>query len=100
MAKSLREKVKPNLIRRRLDSFFLGNYSKKAFHLMLRLDRVMRDGSIEFDRTGEFKEYLNFSSVEEVEKFLKNFDSNIDSLIGIPHISKVDTLRRKKPKNK
>lgn len=76
MYTSIKSSVDSKLIRRRLDSFLLNNYSRKEFLLSLKIDRV--DTDWEFDRRkGEYN-HLKIKDIEELKMVIKKLDSSFN----------------------
>jgi hypothetical protein len=77
---SLKQRIKPKLIKRRIDSFSNKNYTLREFKLILKLDRTFpNDVPIEFIR-GENIEAINVNGIEGIKKFNKEFKLNIGAV--------------------
>lgn len=82
---SLKEKVKPKLVRRRLDSFFNGNYSRKELLMIIKIDRAFNgeETTFEFDRESDPNDLINLKSIEETKEFMKTIDETFSKSIKI-----------------
>ncbi|EDP69702.1 hypothetical protein FBALC1_09232 [Flavobacteriales bacterium ALC-1] len=89
ISNSIKNKVKSTLIKRRVDSFLLGNYSKQELLLCLKLDRISNGWSFEFDRSGKALNYPNFNNTKEVDAFLKKLERSLSIMNSV----KVDSTR-------
>ena len=76
MYTSIKSSVDSKLIRRRLDSFLLNNYSRKEFLLSLKNDRVDTDWEID-RRKGEYN-HLKIKDIEELKMVIKKLDSSFN----------------------
>jgi hypothetical protein len=69
---SLKQNINKSLIKRRIDSFCLGNYTKIEMYFILKADRIVKNHVLEIDRR-KGKQHLAFKNFNEVKKFLDNF---------------------------
>lgn len=76
LSKSIRDSVNVSHIKRHIDSFNEGHYDLYKFIAFLKLDRMLTKNGWEIDyEVNKNLNYINFNSLEEVEKHLKKFDS-------------------------
>ena len=85
---TIKDSIRLYHVNRRLDSFFLKKYDQKELLHMLKLERIMRTKSNDFElnRNLSSSNSLNFKSVEDFKK-------NKDTLIKIK--TSKDTIRNK-----
>lgn len=91
---SIEKEIDSKLIKRRLDSFLLNNYSKKELLHMLKTDRVSYGWSGELVRNADTTKFLKIKNIEEYEAFMRKLDSNFSGKSRVK--VKIDTLKTKK----
>ena len=90
ISQSLDKEVKYKTTNRRIDSFIEGAYTKEQLLIVLKLDQLKLGGEFDFEHdTVRAKNYPNFNSIEEAEKFLKR----IDTSLRIKSRVKIDSIR-------
>jgi hypothetical protein len=81
---SFKDSINLNLIKRRLDSFYLKKYTMKELISSIELDRVFKGANVEIDRSLHKDSVPNFDNVGEMKQFLKkvseDFHKKKDSL--------------------
>lgn len=96
IAKSLKKNIKLNLIERRLDSFFLNNYTKEQLLTILKLDYNFPNLKKPFELNSS-KDAAGFEikNMSEMKKFINGgvLDKQLDSVFGM---KKKDSLKKKK----
>ncbi len=69
---SLKANIKQDLIKKRIDSFYNGNYNKLELYYILKLKRFSPDWDIEFDRSKN-KKHLTFKDMQQFKKYIESF---------------------------
>jgi len=89
---SVKKEVNPKLIKRRLDSLILEDYTRKEFLVMLKIDRV--DSGFELDRKADPNKLYKIDNMEDLEVFMKKLNSLFNRK---PNIKvKTETVKVKK----
>ncbi|KAB8155434.1 hypothetical protein EZY14_005985 [Kordia sp. TARA_039_SRF] len=95
IATALEKKVRLNLIKRRLDSFFSNNYTKKELLTILKLDynfpKIKKP--FEFNRRKD-AQGIDFKDINEMKKFFNEggVEKKLDSVLGM---KKRDSTQKK-----
>ena len=74
---SLKNSIDKKLIRRRLDSFYNGNYTKHELITSIELDRVFKGKVFEIDRKIDKEKAIDFDSIKDVKAYLNNIKKQI-----------------------
>ena len=74
---SLKDSIDKKLIRRRLDSFYNGNYTKHELITSIELDRVFKGKVFEIDRKIDKEKAIDFDSIKDVKAYLNNIKKQI-----------------------
>ncbi len=61
---------KQKVLKRRIDSFYLGNYTENEFLFILKIDRGV-NFNFEFDRNKKVKNPLKVKSIEEINEIME-----------------------------
>jgi hypothetical protein len=84
-------------VKRRLDSFYLGNYNTKKLILALQMERILESGnSFEFSDNLDQKKSLHFNSVEQFKKHSDSVSQNLKKNTTLKRV--IDTINKKNNK--
>ena len=99
VSKALRNNVKHDLVKRRLDSFFVDNYTKRELLTILILDYNFRDKKRPFEiNRRKNAQGIEFKNIDEIKKFFSpdgKFEKDMEGMLG----KKKDSTNSKKKKN-
>lgn len=96
VSKSLDKKINLNLIERRLDSFFVDNYTKKQLLIILKLDFTFPNQKYPFELNKSIDaDGFDIKNIDALKKFMNGggFEKKLDSVMSMKH---KDSTKKKK----
>lgn len=80
ISESVKKRVNPKLIERRLDSFLLKKYNKDELFLLLMLDKEFLNEKIPFELglPTNVKKGYKINNIKELKEFMKNIDRDLN----------------------